>query len=103
GGGGSSTTDCLVAFDVAANFPIDAPKQVRCVDGDPNCDDDNTVNGICSLRIKVCANSTFSSACAISGVSQINVDHSFDTGNDPKFAPDFLALRQRIEGDFTFP
>lgn len=103
GGGGSSTTDCLVAFDVDANFPIGAPKQVRCVDGDPNCDDDNTVNGICSLRIKVCANSTFSSACTLSGVSQINVDHSFDTGDDPKFDPDFLALRQRIGSDFTFP
>lgn len=103
GGGGSQSKDCLVVFDVDANFPPADPKEVRCVDGDPTCDNDGVVNGICSLRVKVCANSTFSSACNVSGVAQINVEHSFDTGSDPKFDPDFLALRQTIEMDFTFP
>jgi hypothetical protein len=102
-GGGSPSTDYLVVFDVDANYPPGAPSQVRCVDGNSACDDDRTVDGICSLRIKVCANSTVSGACSASGVSQINVDHSFDTGDDPKFDPDFLALRQEIDMDFTFP
>lgn len=103
GGGGAKSKDCLVVFDADANFPVSNPTQVRCVDGDPSCDADGVVNGICSLRVKVCANSTFSSACSISGVQQINVDHAFDTGSDPKFDPDFLALRQTIEMDFSFP
>jgi hypothetical protein len=103
GGGGSKSKDCLVVFDVDANFPATDPTQVRCVDGDSSCDADGTINGICSLRVKVCANSTFSSACSASGVAQINVEHSFDTASDPKFDPDFLALRQTIDMDFTFP
>jgi hypothetical protein len=103
GGGGSKSKDCLVVFEAAANFPLAAPKQVRCSDGDPSCDADGDVNGICTLPVKVCANSTFSSACSLNGVSQINVDHSFDNGDDPKFDPDFLAMRERIEDDFTFP
>jgi hypothetical protein len=103
GGGGAASKDCLVVFDVPANFPTTTPKQVRCVDGDTTCDADGTVNGICSVPVRVCANSTFSSACSVSGVAGIDVDHSFDTGHDKKFDPDFLALRQRINQDFTFP
>jgi hypothetical protein len=103
GGGGSQGKDCLVVFEASANFPLAVPKQVRCTDGDPSCDADGDVNGICSLPVKVCANSTFSSECTLNGVAQINVDHSFDNGNDAKFDPDFLAMRQRIEQDFSFP
>jgi hypothetical protein len=103
GGGGSPTKDCLVVFDVDANYPASDPTQVRCVDGDSSCDADLVVNGSCSLRVKVCANSTFSSECSVSGLAQINVDHSFDNGHDPKFDPDFLALRDRIGMDFIFP
>ncbi len=103
GGGGSKSQDCLVVFDADANFPASDPSEVRCVDGDSTCDKDGTVNGVCSLSVRVCANSTFSNACSVSGVAQINVAHSFDTGSDPKFDPDFLALRQTIETDFSFP
>lgn len=102
GGGGSKSKDCLVVFDADANYPAEAPKQVRCHDGD-DCDADGSVNGACSIPIKVCVNSTFSSECSLNGVSQINVDHSFDNGTDPKFDPAFLSLRQRIEQDITFP
>ncbi len=101
GGGGSKRADCLVVFDAPANYPTDAPKQVRCVDGDMSCDSDMTVNGECSVEIKVCVNSTASSECTLNGVAQINVDHAADNG-DPKFDPDFLAVRSRIE-DFIFP
>ena len=102
GGGGSKRTDCLVVFDAPANYPVDAPKQVRCVDGDSSCDSDLTVNGVCSVRIRVCANSTANSECTLSGVAQINVDHSADNG-DPKFDADFQAVRSQIDNDFMFP
>jgi len=102
GGGGSKSKDCLVVFEADANYPDEAPKQVRCHDGD-DCDKDGAVNGSCSLPVKVCVNSTFSSECSLNGVSQINVDHSFDNGNDSRFDPDSLSLRQRIGQDFTFP
>ena len=103
GGGGSASKDCLVVFDAAVNFPITEPNQVRCVDGDPTCDEDGIVNASCSIAVRVCVNSTFSSECTLNGVSQIDVDHSFDNGTDPKFDPDFLAVRQRIDQDFIFP
>src|SRR5262245_1358712 len=67
GGGGAPSKDCLVTFDVDANFPSEAPNQVRCVDGDSHCDHDGAVNGSCSLWVKVCANSTFNPACTLSG------------------------------------
>ncbi len=59
GGGGSASTDCLVALSVDANYPVSDPRQVRCIDGDPACDNDGVVNGVCDLRVSLCANSTF--------------------------------------------
>lgn len=102
GGGGSAATDCLLALSVDANFPIGAPKQVRCVDGDPACDDDGVVNGVCDLRIALCANSTFNPSCTLSGLSSVTVEHALDNG-DPKFDPDFQGLQNRVNSDFTFP
>lgn len=103
GGGGSKSKDCLVVFDAAANFPIGKEREVRCADGDPTCDTDGALNGSCSIAVRVCVNSTSSSECTLSGVSEINVDHSFDNGSDAKFDPDFLAMRQRLDQDFEFP
>ena len=40
GGGGAPSKDCLVTFDAPVNFPITGPNQVRCVDGDTDCDKD---------------------------------------------------------------
>lgn len=102
GGGGSSTTDCLVALSVDANYPLTGPKQVRCVDGDPTCDDDGIVNGVCDLRVALCANSTFNPACTLSGLASVTVEHALDNG-DAKFDPDFQALQTRINTDFSFP
>ena len=102
GGGGSASTDCLLALSVDANFPITNPKQVRCVDGDPACDDDGLVNGVCDLRVQVCANSTFDPACTISGLQSVTVEHALDNG-DPKFDPDFQSLQTRINTDFAYP
>ncbi len=102
GGGGSASKDCLVVFEAPANDPLGAPRSVRCVDGDPACDSDGSINGICSIEISVCLNSTFNPACTLDGVSSINVAHSDDNG-EPKFDPDFLALRNQIGMDFNFP
>lgn len=104
GGGGSKSTDCLLTFSADANFPVGSEKQVRCVDGDPSCDTDMTVNGVCSLRVAVCANSTYNAGeCSFSGLASVIVEHAIDTPTDPKFDPDFQALQNRINNDFSFP
>jgi len=105
GGGGTARTDCLAVFDAPVNFPADEPRQVVCTDGDPNCDGDAAEgpNGVCVIALSVCVNSTFSSACNLTGVASILVEHSFDTGLDPKFDPDFQAVRQRIESELLMP
>ncbi|MBX3024237.1 hypothetical protein KF840_04925 [bacterium] len=102
GGGGSPSTDCLLALSVDANYPLGGPKQVRCVDGDASCDDDGAVNGVCSLRIALCANSTLDPSCTLSGLGSVIVAHAQDNG-DPQFDPDFQSLQNRANADFTFP
>ncbi|MEO8604086.1 MAG: hypothetical protein ABI629_16035 [bacterium] len=102
GGGGAKSKDCVLVFDVAANYPATAPRSVRCVDGDPTCDSDGVINGLCSIEVAVCAKSTFDPVCAVSGLNSVDIDHSDDNG-DPKFDPDFLALRSRIANEFTYP
>jgi hypothetical protein len=103
GGGGSSRTDCLVVLDAPVNVPARSPRHVRCTDGDPACDADGAVNGVCELRIAVCANSTYNAArCTPPGVRTIVVRHAEDNG-DPKFDPDFQALQSRIESQIDPP
>jgi hypothetical protein len=102
GGGGSKSKDCLVVFEAPVNFPVGREKQVRCVDGDSTCDSDGAVNGLCSIPVQVCVNSTFSSACTLSGVTGINVDHAIDNGTDRKFDPDYLAVQNRVD-EFLYP
>ena len=95
GGGGSPSTDCLLVLDADVNSPSSKPKNVNCTDGDPACDLDGTVNGVCEFGVSVCANSTFDPRCTLNGVTSIVVDHALDNG-DPKFDTDFQALQQRI-------
>ena len=102
GGGGSQTTDCLVVFDAPANDPVSAPRSVRCVDGDPACDSDGAINGTCAIEVAVCAKSTFDAGCTPRNLNSVDVDHSDDNG-DLKFDPDFLALRNQLGMDFTYP
>jgi hypothetical protein len=102
GGGGSPTTDCLLVFDAAVNTPAAKPKYVTCTDGDPTCDMDKTVNGVCEFPVGACANSTFDSRCTVSGVQSITVAHALDDG-DSKFDTQFQALQQRIAGTIAPP
>jgi hypothetical protein len=76
---------------------------VRCVDGTA-CDADGTVNGICTIPLIVCANSTYNAGqCTLNGVESVTVDHALDNG-DLKFDPDFQALQNRIDTDLApFP
>ena len=102
GGGGSGTTDCFAVFDAPANYPADTPKQVRCIDGDPTCDTDSLVNGVCTVAVAVCVNSTALPGCTLAGVESITVDHAADNG-DPKFDPDFQAIQTRIDSELSLP
>jgi hypothetical protein len=55
-GGGSSATDCLAEFGgTPANIPTKNPKEIRCVDNDPACDDDPEL-GVCGFHVGVCLN-----------------------------------------------
>jgi hypothetical protein len=62
-GGGPEASDCLLEWNVVD--PQETPQVTskgllnpdrRCVDGDPLCDADATVNGVCAFRVSVCTN-----------------------------------------------
>jgi hypothetical protein len=102
GGGGSSRTDCLAVLDAPVNDPVRKPKNIRCTDGDPSCDADGIVNGVCEFPIAVCANSTSNPSCTLNGVQTMTVDHAADNG-DPKFDPEFQALQNRVLNEIDPP
>ncbi len=102
GGGGSQKRDCLVTFDAAVNHPAAKPKHVRCTDGDPACDSDGVVNGLCTFEVRICANSTFNPECTINGVDSIVIDNAIDDGS-PKFDPDFQSLQTAVDNDIQPP
>jgi hypothetical protein len=102
GGGGGASTECLTVFDAPANYRPENPKHILCTDGDPSCDGDAVVNGVCAFPITVCANAAFDPRCVYFGVQSIAVDHALDNG-DPRFDPDFQALQSRIDSQIAPP
>jgi len=103
GGGGGSKKDCLMVFDAQVNYPPGRARLVRCTDGDPGCDADGLVNGVCEFPIAVCVNSSFDPArCSLNGVESVSVAHALDNG-DPKFDPQFQALQTRVDNEITPP
>lgn len=57
-GGGPADTDCLAEFDgTPAVHPPANPREIRCTDNDPACDDDPTL-GSCRFHVRVCFNVT---------------------------------------------
>jgi len=104
GGGGRAGIDCLGVFSAAVNVPAYRPRNIRCVDGDPKCDADATVNGVCTFPVAVCVNSTFDAArCTSPGVESVRVSHADDNGTDPGFDVDFQALQAVINAQITLP
>jgi hypothetical protein len=92
----------MVVLDAAVNSPEGNPRHIRCTDGDPTCDADATINGVCEFDIGVCLNSTFDpEKCTLVGVREIAVRHAVDDADDPKFDPDFQALQSNIDGIFS--
>lgn len=101
GGGGKASTDCLTVFQVADGVALKGTK-INCIDGDPTCDADGVVNGICQIPVAVCANSAALNQCTMVGVDSITVQHALDNG-DPKFDPEFQALQTRIDNSIEPP
>jgi len=64
-GGGSVATDCFVAW---SGIPGTA---VTCTDGDPSCDTDGKVDGVCTLGIQGCINVPGLGTCTPSGLSRV--------------------------------
>jgi len=63
GGGGPAATDCFVEFDgiVSTN--------TACTDGNPSCDMDGEVNGVCVFPISTCLNVAGDARCTPAGLS----------------------------------
>jgi hypothetical protein len=56
-GGGSQATDCFAEFDgIVPNMPPTRPTYLRCTDGDPTCDADGVVDGVCTNMVSICFN-----------------------------------------------
>lgn len=103
GGGGGRKKDCLMVFEAGFNYPPGRNRLIRCTDGDPNCDADGLVNGVCDFLVSICVNSTFDPAkCTLNGVEAVTVEHALDNG-DPRFDPEFQALQTRIDNEIDPP
>jgi hypothetical protein len=50
GGGGRATTDCFLAYENAPG------RVIPCTDGDPACDVDAAVDGVCTFGFSACTN-----------------------------------------------
>jgi hypothetical protein len=63
GGGGPAATDCFVEFDgiVTTN--------TACTDGNPSCDMDGVVNGVCVFPVSTCLNVAGDARCTPAGLS----------------------------------
>jgi hypothetical protein len=58
GGGGPATTDCFLAYGNAPG------KVITCTEGDPSCDTDGKVDGVCTFGFTACTNATVGSCSA---------------------------------------
>ncbi len=96
-GGGSSATDCLAEFGgTPANQPRSHPREIRCTDNDPACDDDPTP-GICRFRAEVCLNVTDPNlpSCTPQALDSFFVENEQPDTN-PKHDFDFQTLEDQL-------
>ena len=101
-GGGSKDDDCLTQFVAPANKPTGKPKRIRCVDGDPTCDDDPTP-GICRFLVDVCANVPDPGLPACSGRDlEFFTVENVHPDTDPRHDFEFQALEDAVNS-FVMP
>jgi hypothetical protein len=96
-GGGSPTTDCLAEFaGTPANRPATRPRDIRCVDGDPTCDDD-PAPGVCGFHVGVCLNVTDPAlpACAPADLEEYAVENEQPDTN-PRHDFDLQGLEDEL-------
>jgi hypothetical protein len=96
-GGGSATTDCLAEFGgTPANWPDRGPRDIRCVDNDPMCDDDPEL-GMCRFRVEVCVNVT-DPALPACGPAELDayVVQNEQPDTNPLHDFDFQTLEDRL-------
>jgi hypothetical protein len=95
-GGGPTGTDCIAEFDVVpANYPPERPREIRCTDGDPACDRDETV-GRCGFAIGVCLNVTDASLpdCVAKPIVSFEVRNFRPT--NPKYVVEFQTVQDEV-------
>ncbi len=96
-GGGSPLSDCLAEFaGTPANRPATRPRDIRCIDGDPACDDDPTP-GVCGFHVGVCLNVTDPAfpSCAPADLEGYAVENEQPDTN-PRHDFDFQGLEDEL-------
>jgi hypothetical protein len=96
-GGGSSGTDCLAEFGgTPANQPASHPREIRCTDNDPTCDDDPTL-GLCRFRAEICLNVTDPALpnCTPQALETVFIENEQPDTN-PKHDFDFQTLEDQL-------
>jgi hypothetical protein len=90
-------TDCLAEFTgTPANRPATRPRDIRCIDGDPACDDD-PAPGVCGFRVGVCLNVTDAAlpACVPAELEDYAVENEQPDTN-PRHDFDFQGLEDEL-------
>lgn len=96
-GGGSATSDCLAEFGgTPANQPASHPREIRCTDNDPACDDDPAL-GLCRFRAEVCLNVADPNlpGCAPQALESYFIENEQPDTN-PKHDFDFQTLEDQL-------
>lgn len=96
-GGGDGATDCLAEFGgTPANRPQGHPREIRCVDNDPVCDDDPAL-GMCRFHVNVCLNVSDANlpACAPAELDHYLVENAQPDTN-PFHDFDFQTLEDQL-------
>ncbi len=106
-GGGSRTQDCVAEWAVInpMNDPfVDADGLVStrqtCLDGDPSCDADATVNDECTFRVALCftvADPSLPECTFSDGLTRYRLQEPLPSGNNPSGTANALALLAAIE------
>jgi hypothetical protein len=96
-GGGPPDTDCLAEFGGSPpNYPTRNPRDIRCIDNDPSCDD-NPDAGVCRFRVEVCVNVADPElpTCAGKDLEDYFVENEQPDTN-PRHDFDFQNLQDRL-------